>query len=139
MDHLPATTIVRVARPSLDLVGAERFWMAGIGLEVLWRGDATSEGGHRLTMLGRSTSCWHLELVDDPEAARAHPPGPEDLLVLYLGKPPATAWWTQIEAAGGRRVPSRNPYWDRGGVTFQDPDGYLLVLTARTWGTDDTH
>ncbi|MFD7700951.1 VOC family protein, partial [Streptomyces caelestis] len=26
-----------------------------------------------------------------------------------------------------------NPYWDTWGVTLQDPDGYLLVLSTRTW------
>ena len=25
-------------------------------------------------------------------------------------------------------VPSFNPYWDRGGCTFEDPDGYRVVL-----------
>ncbi|MHB8296804.1 MAG: VOC family protein, partial [Acidimicrobiales bacterium] len=27
----------------------------------------------------------------------------------------------------------RNPYWDRWGVTIEDPDGYRLVLSHRTW------
>jgi len=39
----------------------------------------------------------------------------------------------RIEAAGGVRTPSRNDWWDQGGVTFADPDGYLLVLTSRSW------
>ncbi|WP_416171653.1 hypothetical protein [Haematobacter missouriensis] len=44
--------------------------------------------------------------------------------------------------AGGRRasasrghepVPSFNPYWDRGGRTFEDPDGYRVVLQNAAW------
>jgi hypothetical protein len=35
--------------------------------------------------------------------------------------------------AGGTSVASRNPYWDYGGVTITDPDGYRLVLTSRSW------
>jgi len=30
-------------------------------------------------------------------------------------------------------VAARNPYWDRWGVTIVDPDGYLLVLSHRSW------
>ncbi|MHB2022548.1 MAG: hypothetical protein ACYCO3_04340 [Mycobacteriales bacterium] len=31
--------------------------------------------------------------------------------------------------AGGHRMAGRHPYWDRWGVTFEDPDGYRLVLS----------
>jgi hypothetical protein len=30
-------------------------------------------------------------------------------------------------------VPSFNPYWDRDGVTFEDPDGYRIVLQKAAW------
>ena len=35
--------------------------------------------------------------------------------------------------AGFRPVPSYNPYWDQYGKTFEDPDGYRVVLANRTW------
>ena len=107
--------------------------MDGVGLEVLWRSDGEVEGGHRLTMLGVPGAQWHLELVDDPETAAAHTPGPEDLLVAYVGEPPAPEWLARIGAAGGWRAPAQNPYWDRWGVTIVDPDGYRLVISHRTW------
>lgn len=34
----------------------------------------------------------------------------------------------RLIAFGGRHVTSTNPYWDRGGVTIEDPDGYRVVL-----------
>ena len=37
-------------------------------------------------------------------------------------------------AHGGTVVPADNPYWDVGGVTIADPDGYRVVLTQRSWG-----
>jgi len=53
--------------------------------------------------------------------------------VLYLhGKVDAGVVRRLIDA-GGTRVASRNPYWDHGGVTIADPDGYRLVLTSRSW------
>jgi catechol 2,3-dioxygenase-like lactoylglutathione lyase family enzyme len=82
------TSPVRIARPSRDLDAAERFWVDGLGLEVLFKAGPEAEGDHALLMVG-----W----------------------------------------AGGQVVESRNPYWDRYGVTLVDPDGYRLVLSRRTW------
>jgi hypothetical protein len=33
-----------------------------------------------------------------------------------------------MTAAGYAPVASFNPYWDRSGRTFEDPDGYRVVL-----------
>lgn len=104
--------------------------MDGLGLEVLFRADSSSEGGHALLMVGWARAAWHLELVEDPAAEH---PTEEDLLVLYLGGPVDDQLVARLVGAGGERVPSRNPYWDRWGVTLRDPDGYRLVLSHRSW------
>lgn len=52
---------------------------------------------------------------------------------FYLGERPEPAWLDRIREHGGAVVPARNPYWDQWGVTVQDPDGYLLVLSHRSW------
>ena len=124
---------IRIARPTADLAAAEAFWVQGVGLSVLWRTDTVSEGQHHLLMVGHPDARWHLELVLDPQLHAAHPPGPEDLLVLYLGAEADSAWTERIESHGGRAVAARNPYWDTWGRTYADPDGYLLVLSHRTW------
>lgn len=124
---------VRIARPSHDLEAARRFWVDGLGLSILWQSGAEAEGGHSLLMLGAPGAAWHLELVGDPVAHRQSRPGPEDLLVLYLGEDLDPSLTDRLLDHGGRRVPSRNPYWERWGVTIADPDGYLLVLSHRTW------
>ena len=41
----------------------------------------------------------------------------------------------RIRAAGFDPVASFNPYWDRNGVTFEDPDGYRIVLNNEAWST----
>lgn len=38
-----------------------------------------------------------------------------------------------MQAAGFAPVPSVNPYWDRQGATFEDPDGYRVVLQNGEW------
>jgi catechol 2,3-dioxygenase-like lactoylglutathione lyase family enzyme len=121
---------LRLARPSTDLTRVERFWVDGLGLEVLWRSDG-HDGGHPLLMVGWPGAAWHLELVEDP-VVRPRPTD-EDLLVLYLDGPVDDDVVQRLLDAGGSRVPSRNPYWDTWGVTVEDPDGYRLVLSTRGW------
>jgi catechol 2,3-dioxygenase-like lactoylglutathione lyase family enzyme len=103
----------------------------GVGLGVLGRTGIDAEGGNALVFLGWKNAAWHLELVDTGEVIPT--PTSEDLFVLYLGEDVGEGTISRIEAAGGIRVPSHNPYWDKFGVTFRDPDGYLCVLSTRTW------
>jgi hypothetical protein len=52
---------------------------------------------------------------------------------FYLDGPVPDERVQQLFAAGGKVVPSRNPYWDAWGVTILDPDSYRLVLCTRSW------
>jgi catechol 2,3-dioxygenase-like lactoylglutathione lyase family enzyme len=124
---------VRIARPSHDLRASERFWVGGLGLEVLLRVDESADGGHALVMVGRPRAAWHLELVHDPDDVTLAAPTEEDLLVLYLGGEVDQDVIGRLVGAGGTRVAARNPYWDQWGVTIADPDGYRLVLSALSW------
>lgn len=47
MKPLP-TSHLRIARPSHDLRASERFWVHGLGLDVLFRADDSASGGHAL-------------------------------------------------------------------------------------------
>ena len=53
--------------------------------------------------------------------------------MLYLGGEVDADVIRRLVDAGGAQVAARNPYWDHGGVTIMDPDGYRLVLTSRSW------
>jgi len=59
---------------------------------------------------------------------------PEDLLVVYL---PDHGEWTRaclrMRDAGFVATKAFNPYWNRRGRTFVDPDGYQVVLEQDTW------
>lgn len=132
MKPLPASHL-RIARPTRDLRASERFWVDGLGLEVLFRADASAEGGHALLMVGWAGAAWHLEIVDDAAGETPAAPTEEDLLVLYLDGAVEAGTIERLTEVGGTVVDSRNPYWDHGGVTIEDPDGYRLVLTSRNW------
>jgi catechol 2,3-dioxygenase-like lactoylglutathione lyase family enzyme len=130
---IDSTTRIRVARPSRDLTAAERFYVAGLGLEVLWRTTERAPGKHDLLMLGPAGGTWHFELTHDPDHPLEPTPTVDDLFVVYLGKPVDETLTDRLVAAGGTRVRAHNPYWDEHGVTITDPDGYRLVLCSRTW------
>ncbi len=104
---------IRIARPSRDLNHAERFWVEGLGLEVLYRADTKVEGEDSLLMLGWPQAAWHLELVGDPGTNMAPTPTAEDLLVVYVGGPVDDRSIDRLIRAGGHRVAAHNPYWDR--------------------------
>jgi catechol 2,3-dioxygenase-like lactoylglutathione lyase family enzyme len=132
-ENVNGSSHVRIARPSRDLAAAERFWIDGLGLSVLYRfeADGTTEE-HSLLMAGWPDAAWHLELVDAGEIRPR--PTVEDLFVVYLGEAVPEELVARLEAHGGRRVQAHNPYWDEWGVTVEDPDGYRLVLSTRQWG-----
>lgn len=123
---------LRVARPVRDLARTRAMWMKGLGLHEL--GAFADHDGFDGVMLGKPGAGWHLEFT----VCRAHPVAPaptaEDLVVLYV--PGASAWeraCTDALAAGFRAVAAFNPYWDARGRTFEDADGYRVVLQNAPW------
>jgi hypothetical protein len=95
---------LRIARPSHDLRASERFWVDGLGLEVLFRAGSSAEGGHVLLMVGWSDAAWHLELVSDPGGETPAAPTEEDLLVLYLDGVVDAGVVSRLVDAGGAQV-----------------------------------
>lgn len=91
-------------------------------------------------MLGYPGGSWHLELVHAPDGKGGTEisfpvprPTEEDLLVLYVQGPVDEGLVSRMVEKGGRRVVARNEYWERWGVTVEDPDGYRVVLCTRGW------
>ena len=123
---------LRIARPVSDLARAESLYRHGLGLEVVGRFE--DHQGFDGVMLGIPGGPYHFEFT----RYRAHPvapaPTPEDLVVLYI--PSAGEWQSacaKMSAAGFSRVESFNPYWDAHGRTFEDADGYRIVLQNAPW------
>ena len=131
---IEARHTIRIARPSRDLVAAERFYVEGLGLSVLSKTAGGSQEDHDLLIVGPPDGRWHLELTTARQAAVKPSPTPEDLFVIYLEVTVSEETVTQAVAHGGSVVPPHNSYWAVGGVTITDPDGYRVVLTERRWG-----
>ena len=45
---------------------------------------------------------------------------------------PGTGANLELTTGGGHRAPA-NPYWAEHGLTFEDPDGFRVVLVPEAW------
>ena len=126
------TLHLRIARPVTDVQRTSDMYCRGLALQVLasFRDHDSFDG----IMVGPADADYHLEFT----CSRQHPitasPTPEDLLVFYY---PSQSDWRraceQMETAGFQTVGSFNPYWSARGRTYQDADGYRVVLQNAVW------
>jgi catechol 2,3-dioxygenase-like lactoylglutathione lyase family enzyme len=123
---------MRVARPTDRLDDVVRFYTEALGLTLL--GGFQDHDGFDGVMLGLPGAPWHLEFTHKRGHRAGDAPTLDNLLVFYL--PDAGEWRAAIDrmrAAGHEAVASFNPYWDHRGHTFEDPDGYRVVLQNDVW------
>ena len=123
---------LRIARATNNLQTIAAMYKQGLGFEEL--GNFGGHDGIDGVMLGHRESGYHLEFTQEPGVEAPRAPGTESLLVFYL--PDAKDWkanCARMSAAGFQEVPSSNPYWERAGRTFEDPEGYRVVLQNARW------
>ena len=123
---------LRVARPTDNLVEVVKFYRDGLGFEVLYQ--FTGHDGFDGVMLGHKDAGYHLEFTHKTGHPSGKAPTQENLLVFYL---PGREVWQhavkRLEDQGYKSIKSFNPYWDQRGKTFEDPDGYRVVLQNASW------
>ena len=122
---------IRIARPTDDLDALLPFYRDGLGFRVLYEfRDEDFDG----MMLGHPGAPYHLEFTKahGHEAGRA--PTEDNLLVFYLPERNRfEAAHRRMRAAGFAPVPPFNAWWAANGATFEDPDGYRIVLQNAAW------
>ncbi|WCM24728.1 VOC family protein [Paraburkholderia bryophila] len=124
--------VLRVARPTNQLQPVVDFYTRGLGFDVLARFD--DHDGFDGVVVGRRDAPWHLEFTHQHGVTVERAPTHEHLLALYL--PELDEWRAALErlrAFGATPCQAANPYWDRQGKTFEDPDGYRIVLQHAAW------
>jgi catechol 2,3-dioxygenase-like lactoylglutathione lyase family enzyme len=129
---MSALPILRVARPTDDLDALLPFYQQGLGLKILYRFE--DHDGFDGVMLGHAHAPYHFEFTRARGHKAGRAPTPDNLIVFYL--PDAEVWRAAVQRlrdAGFTPVPAFNPYWDRDGLTFEDPDGYRVVLQRAAW------
>ena len=127
-------THLRIARPTNQLETIVAMYKDGLGLDTL--GSFEDHQGFDGVMLGNAGMEYHFEFTHH----RGHPvwkaPAKDNLLVFYI--PNRDEWdarCKQMEVAGFTPVPSYNPYWDKSGKTFEDLDGYRVVIQNADWSS----
>lgn len=116
-----------VARPTDNLVRIAKMYQRGLGFKRLdaFENRAGAEG----IILGLPGQAYHLEFTRHREETVGKAPTEENLLVFYI--PDADEWQNTchaMESAGFKSVEARSPFWDTEGRTFEDIDGYRVVL-----------
>jgi catechol 2,3-dioxygenase-like lactoylglutathione lyase family enzyme len=124
---------LRVARHTGRLEKVVAFYRDGLGLPEI--GRFRGHDGYDGMFLEIPGSGAHLELTTGGQ----HPPPephPETLLVLYAGDNDAVRDIARRLAV--EPVSPANPYWAEHGVTYEDPDGFRVVLVPEPWTTPST-
>ncbi|HEY1515442.1 MAG TPA: VOC family protein [Solirubrobacteraceae bacterium] len=119
---------LRVARHTERLDELVRFYRDALGLREV--GGFHEHDGYDGVFLEVPGTGAHLELTAGGDHG-APAPHPESLLVFYLGDEETVR--AVSSRLGVDPVPSANPYWDEHGVTFEDPDGFRVVLVPERW------
>ena len=123
----------RVARSARDLDRSSAFYRDLLGLRE--QGGFRDHDGYDGVFFALPGG-GELELTSGP--AEPRPGTEEDLLVLYLGTADeASTVAAALRSAGAAAVTSPNPYWNRWGRTFLDPDGHRIVIATLEPGTVD--
>ena len=119
---------LRIARHTQCLDELVVFYRDGIGLSEI--GGFRNHDGYDGVFLAVPGTGAHLELTAGGDHGTPSP-HPESLLVLYLGDPEAVE--TVAARLGVDPIAPANPYWAEHGVTFEDPDGFRVVLVPERW------
>ena len=123
---------LRIARPTDDIRALLPFYVDGLGLAVMY--EFQDHDGFDGVMLGRPGAAYHLEFTRAHGHAAGRAPTQDNLLVFYYPEP--AEWHAAIdrmEQAGFTAVPAFNSCWDRSGRTFEDPDGFRVVIQGAGW------
>ncbi|OWF78171.1 glyoxalase [Yersinia rohdei] len=129
---LPQNTVMRIARATDNLKIISEMYCYGLGFSQL--GSFSDHQGFDGIILGHPHHAYHLEFTHHRGIQVGRAPTQDNLLVFYL--PDEVEWARQCQqmaVAGFLPVVSYNPYWDVSGKTFEDTDGYRVVLQQREW------
>ncbi|CAM1509758.1 Fc.00g000930.m01.CDS01 [Cosmosporella sp. VM-42] len=127
-----ATAHLRIARPTNNIEALLKFYGDGLGFKKI--GDFYDHDGFDGIMLGHTGAGYHLEFTTQRGHDAGRAPTKDNLMVFYLPeKEGYEAAITSMADAGISPVTSLNPYWDGCGKTFEDADGYRVVLANMKW------
>jgi catechol 2,3-dioxygenase-like lactoylglutathione lyase family enzyme len=140
MNVAGASGQIRIARPTSRLEDVVEFYRDGLGLQVI--DSFHDHEGFTGVMIGLPGSALHLEFTtreSDLTEPAGLAPTKDNLLAFYVASPAEFASITQwLQSSGHAPVPPVNPYWlDVGSLTFEDPDGWRVVVVPGPYEADE--
>ncbi len=129
---IPPRSVMRVARPTDNLQAIGKMYAEGLGFGILARFEGHSDFDG--IVLGHDKHPYHLEFTHHQGTSVGRAPTADNLIAFYI--PDSNEWaaaCSRMQAAGFNQVPSYNPYWDVVGKTYEDLDGYRVVLQNKEW------
>ena len=125
---------LRIARPTSSISALIPFYRDGLGFQII--SSFAKHNGFDGLILGHSSLPYHLEFTHEEGHDPGRAPTKDNLLVFYLSDD--KEWKQAVERmqnVGFESVKSYNPWWDADGKgkTFEDPDGYRVVLWHGEW------
>jgi len=127
----PRSTM-RVVRPTDNLAAIAEMYAKGLGFDVL--AEFEDHRGFDGVIMGHPKQPYRIEFTSQRGHEVGKAPTPDHLLVFYVSdKNDWAAGWAQMISAGFREAHSYNPYCDQQGRTFEDIDGYRVVLQNAAW------
>tara|TARA_B110000208_G_scaffold10732_1_gene13505 strand:+ start:3687 stop:4085 length:399 start_codon:yes stop_codon:yes gene_type:complete len=120
-------TVMRVGRPTDHLEKITKMYVEGLGFEIIGGFDGHNNFSGR--MVGHPKHHYHLEFTTHKNEKAGRAPSLENLLVFYItDETEYNIAIKRISNSGFRKVKSFNPYWEGGAQTFEDLDGYRVVI-----------
>lgn len=117
----------RMARHTNKLEKIINFYSNLLGLEIL--GSFSDHDFYDGVFLGKQGLDWHLEFtVSDHHPI--HTPDEDDLLVFYFDTDEEyKKTINRLTMAGIKKEEAKNPYWNKNGILFKDPDGFGVIIS----------
>jgi catechol 2,3-dioxygenase-like lactoylglutathione lyase family enzyme len=118
---------IRVARPTDKLDEIVSFYHGGLGLPII--AQFANHEGYTGVMIGLPGEQFHLEFTHFEKGSPSPAPSRDNLLVLYPSEENVFVRMVQrMKEHGHEPVEPENPYWRGKSLTFEDPDGWRVVL-----------
>ena len=121
---------IRIARPTDRLKEVVEFYQKGLGLNIIGSFNHYDDHeGYDGVMLGMPDASVHLEFTHHISGSPCPAPTRDNLLVFYFDThADYLNAVDQLKSIGAKEVEPENPYWNDKSISFEDPDGWGVVL-----------
>jgi|JI9StandDraft_1071089.scaffolds.fasta_scaffold05409_8 catechol 2,3-dioxygenase-like lactoylglutathione lyase family enzyme len=117
----------RIARPTSQLHKIKTFYCEVLGFPLI--GHFEGHDGYDGLMVGIPNEKYHLEFTQHAKQSDLPKPTRENLLVFYFEDDTSYLAANQrLQVSGYQPVAPENPYWADKSFTYEDQDGWRIVL-----------